>query len=161
MEFKNWFQSKTATNVLIVVGIIIVVLVIFEAGIFVGFHKASFSYRLGENYYQTFGGPRGDFGEIAGNGFPNTNGVNGKIIKINLPSIVIEDQTSIERVVVITDDTSIRKFREEIKPEDLKVGDYVVIIGSPNDSAQTEAHLIRLIPPPPNQSNLATTSTMR
>jgi len=37
-----------------------------------------------------------------------------------------------------------KKGRETVKKEDLKVGDWVVIIGSPNEEGQIEARLIRL-----------------
>ena len=37
-----------------------------------------------------------------------------------------------------------KKGRETVKKEDLKVGDWVVIIGSPNEKGQIEARLIRL-----------------
>lgn len=139
------------TRVLIGIGIVIVALLIFQAGIFVGYHKAGFSYRWGENYFRTFGKPRGGFMGMGmmENRFPSANGISGKIIKVNLPSIVIEEQANVERVAVITSGTIIRKFREEIKPQDLKVGDSVVVVGSPDNNAQIEAKLIRIIPPPP------------
>lgn len=159
MELKNIIDSKSATKVIMAVGIIIVALIIFQAGIFVGYHKAGFSYRLGENYYRTFGGPQNGIMEMPGEGFPNANGISGRIIKINLPSIIIEDRASVERVAIVTDDTSVRSLRKEINPTDLKVGDMVVIIGSSDNNAQIDAKLIRIIPlPPKTQNQTASTS---
>ena len=44
----------------------------------------------------------------------------------------------------------IKKFRDSIKAEDLKVGDFVAVIGNPNDQAGVEAKLIRIMPDPAN-----------
>ena len=153
MKLGEFFQSALAKLILRGIAIIVAALLIFQAGVFVGFHKAGFSYRWGEDYYRTFGGQRKIFkGPQRGepNEFPAVHGSAGKIIKITLPTIVIEDKDKIEKIIVIKDGTVIRRFRDEIKPTDLKVDDSVVVIGSPNDKSEIEARLIRLMPPPPN-----------
>jgi hypothetical protein len=43
----------------------------------------------------------------------------------------------------------IERLRETVKISDLKVDDFVVVIGEPNDSGQIEAKFIRLLPPAP------------
>ena len=161
MDIKKTFQSKPFATVLVLIGILIIGLLIFQAGIFVGYHKAGYSFRLGQDYYRTFGQERGAFPEnMPGYGFPNPNGAVGKIIKISLPTLIIDDQTGVEKVALITNDTLIRQFRNMLSAKDLKVNDFVVIIGSPNSQNQIEARLIRLIPPPPNfGNNLNSTST--
>ena len=53
---------------------------------------------------------------------------------------------NVEKSVLITDDTEIREFRNLIKPEDLKVNDLVIVIGSPNNTGEIQAKLIRLMP---------------
>jgi hypothetical protein len=50
--------------------------------------------------------------------------------------------------VVIKEDTAIMRFRETIKPSDLKVDDSIVVIGEPNDAGQIEAKFIRVMPSP-------------
>ncbi len=130
------------------IGGIIIALLIFQAGMFVGYRKASFSYRWGDNYHRTFGeqqkfpfrmGPRGDFSE--------SHGVVGKVVSIKLPTFVVEGSDNVEKVVVIKEDTIIRRFRDTLKPEDLKTGDLIVVIGSPNNQSEVEAKLIRMLPP--------------
>lgn len=135
------------------IGLAIIVLVIFQAGIFVGYKKASFSYRWGDNYSRNFGGRmnRPFMGMIRGE-FSNAHGTIGKIIKIDLPTFVIESNDNIEKIIVLKNDTIIKKFRETIKPEDLKDNDSVVIIGSPDSEGKIEAKLIRLMPMPPIES---------
>ncbi len=148
-DIKNFFKSKLFTKILYGIGIVIIALLIFRAGIFVGYHKAAFSYQRGDNYYHTFGSNRnGFFMGIPGDDFANAHGATGKIIKINLPTFIVEDDDHTEKIVVINNNTAIRHFRETATSNDLKIGDFVVVIGSPNNKSEIEANLIRLIPPP-------------
>ncbi len=164
---KEKLQSKTFRNVLIGIGILIIALIIFQMGMFVGFKKASFSYGWGDNYRKTFGDrPRGEFGGmITMRGFPpqdefsNAHGAIGKIIKIELPTIVVIGTDNVEKVVLIKEDTLIRQFRDEIKATNLKINDEIVVIGSPNTSSQIEAKLIRLMPGNSNSNSNYSTST--
>lgn len=169
MNFKNLSQSKILTRILYAIGTIIVALLIFQAGMFIGYHKAAFSYRWGQDYYRTFGGhlPELPFGRAGrrnfpmgmgmdGEDFPSSHGSIGKIIKIDLPTFIMEGTDKTERVVVISDNTIVRRFRETLKPSDLKTEDYVVIIGSPNNKSQIEARFIRLVPPPPDSLSTGT-----
>jgi hypothetical protein len=141
------FQSKASKEILYGIGATIIILLIFQAGIFVGYHKAAFSYQWGDNYYRTFEGMRKDPGfarDFIRGDFPDAHGTVGKIIKIDLPTIFVTDQRNIEKAVVVKDDTVIRRFRETLQPADLKVDDFVVVIGSPNEKGQVEAKFIRL-----------------
>jgi hypothetical protein len=129
-------------------GFVLVVL-IFGVGTFVGGMKARFSYRWAENYHRNFGGPRngfmGDWRNFppAPENFIESHGTFGEIIKINSSDLVIKGQNDMEKVVIITKDTVIKNGKETIKKEDLKVGDYIVVIGSPDDKGQIQAKLIR------------------
>ena len=91
---------------------------------------------------------------------PEAHGAAGKIIKTELPTFVIEGTDKVEKVIRTDDDTSIRRFRESVAATDLKIGDFVIVIGTPNDAGEIEARLIRLMPPPPD-SALATSSAPR
>jgi len=115
----------------------------------VGFHKASFGHAWEDNYARNFGmmPDRPEFG-FGKDNFPNANGAIGKIIKIELPTIIVQDKDNTEKVILITDNTKIQKIREDVKNTDLKVEDFVVVIGSPNDKGQIEAKFIRLMPSP-------------
>jgi|SRR3989344_4521504 len=150
MHYKELLQSKVPKKILYGIGIAVIALVIFQAGVFVGYHKAAFSYRWGDNYYRTFGEPQKRFGrEFPRGGFSDAHGATGKIIKIDLPTFVVQGQDNIEKIVVIKNDTAIRRSRNAAQQTDLKIDDFVVVIGSPNDQGQIEAKLIRLMPPPP------------
>lgn len=133
----------------------------FKTGEFVGYKKARFSYRWAENYHQNFGGPqsgfmRGPMGkfmpapmngfmrDVAGKDYMNAHGITGAILKIDGSTIVIQGQDGIEKTVLVSDNTIIKKRRGTVALKDLKVNDTVVIIGSPNDQGQIEAKLIRI-----------------
>ena len=147
-DIKKVFESTISTRILIVVGVVVVTMLIFSAGIFVGFHKASFGRAWGENYERNFGmGPnRMMFGR---DNFPNAHGAVGKIIKIELPTIIVQDEKdNTEKVILIKEggDTRIQEMMTSIKATDLAINDYVVVIGSPNDQGQIEAKFIRVMP---------------
>lgn len=150
-NLKEFAQSKTFQGVLIGLGVAIVALLIFQAGMLVGYRKAAFSYRMGDNYYRAFGdrGPR-PFQLPLGGGFAEAYSAIGKVVSVSLPTIVVVGPDEIEKVILIGEDTQIRRFDQTIEAGDLKVGDFTVILGSPNDDSQIEAKLIRLLPPPPD-----------
>lgn len=165
MNNNNFFQSKNFKKILYGVGAAIAILTIFQAGMFVGYKKADFSYRWGDNYHRAFGGHRGEermmggkmMDSFRGKDFTNSSGAIGRVISLNLPALAIENADGIEKIILINDDTVIRRFRETIKANDLKIGDFVVVIGAPNNNAQVEAKIVRIMPKP---ENLIGTSTM-
>jgi len=145
MDIKKIITKKVLYAILAVV----LALLVFQVGMFVGYKKAQFSFGWGDNYFSTFGKRDGrPIPRFPGEDLSNPHGVAGKIIKIALPNLIIEDQDKVEKIVVIKDDSSIKQFRDEIKSTDLKVGDFVVVIGAPDDKSQIEAKLIRLMPDP-------------
>ena len=145
MDLNKFFQSKTFKTVLCVIGGLIVLLLVFGAGAFVGFKKASFSYQWGENYHRNFAGPRGGFlGDFEGKDFIEAHGIVGQIIKIDGSTLIVKGKDGVEKIVLVSDKTGINNRRETVKVSDLKVDDQVVIIGSPNEQGQIEAKLIRL-----------------
>ena len=144
-KIRKVFDSKTSFRILCGIGIAIVALLIFSAGVDVGFHKASFGRAWGENYEHNFGFVPNPpvFG---GDNFPNANGAIGKIIKIELPTIIVQDKDNTEKVVLIKNDTQIQEMRAPITSSDLKIDNFVVIIGEPNTQGQIEAKFIRVMP---------------
>lgn len=95
-----------------------------------------------------WGAKFGDFGNM-----PNAHGAVGKIIKVELPTVVVFDGKDLtEKVIVIDDKTEIRKMRDIVSIDDLKLDEHIIVIGSPNSSGQIEAKLIRFIPAPPDNS---------
>ncbi len=150
IDFNKIFQSRKFKIALLALGAFIVLLFVFCAGMAVGFRKADFSFKWGENYHRNFAGPRGGFFEdFIGRDFINGHGVFGQIIKIDGSTLVIKGADNTEKIILVKDDTTINRLQEKIKAGDLKVDDQVVVIGSPNEQGQIEAQLIRVMPVSP------------
>ncbi len=146
--YKDFFRSKIFSGIIIGIGVLIIVGVIFQAGKFVGLKKAEFSGRMGDNYSRIFDGQGGEMMGLPpiGLDLPGGHGSVGKIIKIDLPKVVVEDRGNVEKVIIVGGKTLIREFRDEIKSSDLEVGDFIVVLGKPNNIGEIEADLIRTMP---------------
>src|ERR1035437_9156028 len=150
-EIKKFSELKILVRVLKTIGIIIVVMLIFEGGIVVGFHKASFGENWGENYSENFGFGAQE-GNMTGTGMlgysPNGDGAIGKILKIALPGIIVQDRDNTEKALLVNINTKVQKGRNTVLITDLQVDDYVVVIGSPDAKGVIDAKFIRIIPNP-------------
>lgn len=152
MDLNNFFQSKTFIKIIFAILGIIILLFVFKAGMMVGFLKANFSCRWGENYYKNFVGQRNGTRNFFDKNFIGPHGVSGSIMDINLPVLTIKGFDNIEKMVLLNEETLIRRFEETLKPEELKINDVVTIIGAPNNEGQIEAKFIRVLPEPPPKS---------
>ena len=154
-------KSNTFKIAVAVVGVILIAFVSFAAGLGVGFKKARFSYKFGENYERNFmgtrlgqkdlgnkGGPLGmmreKFKDFEGRGFRNAHGIAGTIISLTDNNIVIKDKDNKENTVAITDKTIIQLGRDDVKIGDLKNDQQVVVMGNPGENGVINADLIRV-----------------
>ena len=144
-------------KVLIVACSCIGALVIFQAGLLVGYSKAVYSNRLGENYFKSFDGREAQREDavglrkifVMGMEVPGGHGAVGKIVQINFPTFIVASNDGIEKVVRVNDQTLVRHTKTENGTTSLAVDDIVVVLGSPNDAGEVEAKLIRIMPAPP------------
>ena len=144
---QDFFQSKKWTALLAIIFILCVALALFEAGVAVGVHKASFADRMGGDYYKAFGSAKPAFGDIDQDDFPSSHGVVGTIIKIVPPFAFIQGPDNTERTIRLGSSTTILRYRNSIGPNDLSNGDSIVVIGSPDaSSSNINADFIRVIP---------------
>lgn len=141
------FESKILVGILYGIGIVIVLVLIFSLGVSVGFRKASFGRAWGENYERNFG-MMPNRPELGRDKFPNAHGAVGKIIKIQLPNIIVQDKDQTEKVILINNDTKIQNRKMNITTDKINIDDFIVVIGSPNDKGQIEAKFIRIMPSP-------------
>ena len=151
MDFKTFIASERFTKGLIIVGLILAALVVFQAGIAVGEHRAGFSYRGGENYYRVFGNPQDPMSGMFNEELSEGDGTVGKIISVHLPSFVVEDNDQTEKTVLVSTSTTIRNLRDATSSTALSPGEYVIVIGDPTENSEIDARFIRLLPPPPAQ----------
>ncbi len=155
-------KSKKFQIAALVVGMIIIAFVSFAGGVFVGFRKAKFSYKFGENYERNFiegphsfgpmrippagggPGPRGFIPDFPGRGFRNAHGIAGEIISVADGKIVIKDPDSQENTISVSDETLIKRGKNTISINDLKNGDRIVVMGRPGDDGTVQADLVRV-----------------
>lgn len=161
-NLKELTQSKSFQGILIGIIISIIALLIFQAGVTVGQHKARFGDRMGEHFERNFVdmnregfSPSLGFGEMLP---PGGHGAAGEVMSVTLPTFVIAGPDNLERTIVVTDETVIRQYRNEVNTESIRTGNFVVVLGEPNDKGEIEAKLIRFLPPPPDFINKATTT---
>lgn len=148
-KIKEYFSSIKTEKILTWVGVVLLIVIFFQLGMFIGFKKASFSYRTGESYFREMNGERNNpMMGMMREDFPNIHGAVGKIIKISLGSIIVLDKDQKEKVVTVSTSTLIKRFNEDIKLGDLKVDDFIAVIGSPDDNTSVSAKLIRVMPDP-------------
>jgi hypothetical protein len=144
---RNEFWCRVLKWVIVGLAGFVVLILVFGAGVKVGTLKAQYSYRWADNYHKNFAGPRGgffgDWQRFPAEDFIGGHGAFGEIIEMKDNGFVIKGPENAEKVVITNQNTTIVKGRETIK-DGLKVGDRVVIIGSPNDEGQIEAKLIRI-----------------
>ncbi len=157
---KELLNSKKYAPIIYTIGLLFVALIIFLAGIFVGYHKAQFSAQFGDRYYNAFGkhmnSPITMMGGPDADDLVSGHGAAGKVISVNFPNILVSDATGLEKSIIINNETIIRSARESIASTSVRLNDFIIVIGTPNSRGQIDARLIRIMPPP---MMFATTST--
>jgi hypothetical protein len=151
-KMKHFVDSQNFKKSVKVIGIFAIALLIFQAGVFVGFRKASFYGAFGNNFRKNFGEQRGGPRGMLGRDIPNAHGVVGSVVDISLPTIVVAGDDGIEKLVLVGEKCLLRKFRENITAQDLVVGDSVVVIGMPGKDGKIKAQLIRIMPKTPAET---------
>ncbi len=151
-EIKNIFGTRKFKIIIYIIIGLLVLLFVFQAGMSVGFEKASFYNKVGENYFHEInGGPNSKIMGIQKGDFESAHGAVGQIVELKLPLITIEDRSGIEKTIEISSSTQIKDANGDEKTDDLKTDDFVVAFGSPSSSTDPVllARLIRVLPPPP------------
>lgn len=149
-QIKEIVKSKWFRRVVIVLSVLVIALLIFQLGQFVGFRRAQFSSRYGEMYYRDgfFDRRPGPIDEFHGKNFLMGNGITGRIIQISTSSLVVMGPDNLEKIISFTPQTPIHAFRGTILISELKINDVIVVIGTPDETGQINAKLIRILPPP-------------
>lgn len=147
MENEPQPQSKTIQTVLMVLTLVLIALGLIRLGMGLGYRQARFVGAFGDNFERNLVGPRGGgrtmlFGMMG----PFGNGAVGDIVSINYPQLVVSGSDGLEKTVLVSTSTVIHQFRGNISTSTLRVGQRVIILGSPNDKGQIEAKLLRVMP---------------
>ncbi len=147
MEQTNQTKSPLISGLIIGIVSIIFLLGVFQLGIMVGSHKARFNCDWGERYGTMLGMPfqgEGRFGQPPPLGMLDPNGAFGSVVSNNGQMMVLKSKDGAEKIIVLTPSTEIREGRVTVKPADITDKDEVVVFGSPTNTGQIEAKLIRV-----------------
>jgi len=149
-SLARFARSRLFAGIIIGVAIMFILVCVFEAGVAVGYHEATFSSHWGQNYELNFGGAGmpGAIGLPDGHE-PQPHGTTGEIISATGSNIVVQNDSRQEQKVIITSSTIIRNQENTVSASSLTVGTYVVVVGNPDDQGNIDANLIRIIPSPP------------
>lgn len=156
MDKDSILNSKTLKRIILGTSGLVILVLIFGLGVFVGTKKADFSFKWAQAYHENFGGtPGGLLGYSTGinQDFTTANGVFGQIIKIDDSSLTVKGEDNVEKIIKINDETSVVYQKKNMKASDLKQKDRVVVIGEPTSNGQIEAEFIRVMPPQNPEKN--------
>ena len=151
---QSFKQLSPAARALTIVCTLLVLIIVFWGGMAVGRRQAEFGYRWDKHYFEVFDSSASPFAgrmmmfsrnmPVDSSTLPN--GATGKVVAINLPTIAVIDPSNTEKVVVIQPDTSIRMIHSIASSTDLRVGDLITAIGSPDGQGRILATFIRIMP---------------
>ena len=149
MTTKEFFQSSGYNKLIISLGSLLAFLVIFAAGMAVGYREAAFSYHWQSNYGPGFSDPSSPFAPFIHDGDDtNPHGAFGEIVSFKPPYLMVKGANQAESIITVGSSTIIRHIRAFGTTTDLLPGQEVVIIGTPDDSGRIQASFIRVVPPP-------------
>lgn len=158
---KNFFASRIFFIVALILAALAILLGVFKIGEFVGARRASFSYRWSENYGSNFDGMRRNGPGMPGfpqEGFLASHGALGRIVKIENGFLTISSPQEGEKLVVLSGETEIRRFRSPASIADLRIGNDIAVLGAPNEKGQINADIIRILPTSPEGNNASPSS---
>lgn len=147
MEIKHLYKSKKVRYAVGSIVVLAFILAIFQAGVYLGYHRAIFSAHLGDNYVRTFEGASSTdmWMRMQHRDLPGGYGTVGKVVKTSTSTIIVAAPNNVEETVQINSDTIIRQFRDAATTTNIMVGDTVVVIGSPSSNGEIGAKLIRIL----------------
>jgi len=153
MNTNEFFKSSKFKALLCTIALFLGAVIIFEAGVAVGYHRAAFAYQWNENYFRDSHDPRSFFAVFSRDADdPNPHGAIGQVVSVNLPEFMVKGPDSPEQIVVTGPGTAFRLFHGDGTSTDLKAGQQVIVIGSPNDQGDIQASFVRIMPPLPTST---------
>lgn len=140
-------HSKALKRTAFILTGLIILIGVFALGMNVGFYKARFTDNWIKNYPANFANGTGVYPMPLPppNGSFNNHGVLGTILSTDGKTVIIKDEADTEKTIVLSSDTAYRQDSKNLKAEDLKISQKIVVIGSPNEQGQIEAKFIRIV----------------
>lgn len=147
-EFENIISSKKVRLIASIIGVLILALLIFHAGVVFGSHRNSFGGPSGRpSMGRGFRPPFLPSGFELPHGFiPNNHGAVGTITAITLPIFTMETREGTSKTILVSTTTMIRGI-EGGDTGALSVGNKIVVLGEPDSQGRISAKLIRIVSP--------------
>ncbi len=162
MNIKKFLQSRGFTRILYALGILLIVLVIFQAGMFTGYRRAMFLAQMDSNYRRDLHDPRSLFAPFMhGPDEANSHGAVGEIVSVNLPLVMVKGGSTAEEIVMINPGTTIRRFHDTATTSDLRAGEQVVVVGNPDSDGRIQAQFVRILPNLPVTGSASSSSPIK
>ena len=152
---KEIIKNPATRKLLKILGVVLAVLIVFSAGMAVGFLKGQFSERWDRNYMNTMGGPRSPFSAFSDTDdrAPTPHGTAGIVISFSNDQIAVKGPNGTESVIMISPETIIRQMHQLATTTDIKSGSWITAIGHPDESGHLVASFIRIMPAPMSTSS--------
>ena len=148
---KTFIEASWFSKLIAVLAGLVAALAIFWLGTIVGYRQAEFSSRWAGHYAEVFGDSHGPFAmPPIGPGadrLDSGNGAVGTVMSVNLPTIAVKNPNEAEKVIILSPQTVIRKFRGQGTTTDIHVGDFLVTVGSADEQGRIDASFVRVMPP--------------
>ncbi len=135
---KETLQSSKVRAILWIVGAVVAFLFVFGLGALAGYHEASFAGRFGDNYFRNF------FGGFPAGHMANMHGAAGEVIDVSSSSFSVRDADGDEESVLVAPDAIIREMNNTLTMSEVRVGNGVTVIGTPDANGQIEARFVRV-----------------
>lgn len=141
------YTTKSLRISILIIGILFVLGIVFQVGVFVGYHKASFARTWGDHYGKNFGMEKPEsWGGMMHGKFPNAHGAIGKVLTVTNSTIIVEDKDGAEKTILLTEKTIIKSGMQTTSATAITPDSFIVALGDPNKEGQIEAKLVRLMP---------------
>jgi len=146
MNTTQFLKSPKVKAIAYLLAIFLGVVLIFEAGVAVGYHRAQFSERWSAGFARDSRDPGSFFAVFQHDpDEPNPHGTIGQVVSVHMPEVLVKGQSSPEQIVIVGPRTQVRLFRGNGTSTDIQSGQQVIVIGEPDDQGQIQASFIRIL----------------
>jgi hypothetical protein len=136
-----FFHSKIASIIIKMFLGIAAACIVFQLGVWKGFHDVSTPPGFSSQYHDDFGqGP----GFIPDGAFLGSHSAFGVIVEKHDNAITLASPDTMEKVVLISTTTAIEAQDTATTTDALALGEAVTVIGIPNDQGQIRADIISI-----------------
>ncbi len=153
MNTQDFFTSPKFGRTVAALGAILVILIIFQAGVLIGYERGTHALNWETDMGRGMGDPRSMLAPFMHDtDDPSSHGAIGTVVSVHQPLFMVKGASQAERVVVIVPSTLIRRMHTMASTSDILPGTQVVVIGAPGVDGRLQADFIRILPAPPGIS---------